>query len=151
MKIKFLIILLVLIGASQNSLFAQINEIQENIVAIYDEDGFVSPDEKGQFNYLINIKSRDTLFESDGYNFIIDNRIGFEEYASMKDVGDKVSLDTLKYVTISDLAQFPSCKLHKFLSLQKDIYLILKEINSKNYWRYRIFYKGTQKNVEMLK
>lgn len=150
MKINLLLGIFLFIAAFQNNLFAQI-KTQENTINIYDGNGFVNPGENGEFNYLINIKSGDTLFESDGYKFIINNRIGFEEYTDLKDLGEKISLDTLKIMTISDLAQFSSCKLHEFLSLQKEIYLILKEEDSKNYWRYLIIYKGTQKNIEMLK
>ena len=124
---------------------------KEDTLIILDENGFVNSDEKGQLYYLISMKSRDTLFDRDGYNFILNNRRGFEEYASLNEMGEKVSLVTQNYLKITDLAQFSNCELHNFLSLKKEIYVILKNKKNSTYWKYPVLYTGTQKNVEMLK
>src|SRR5690606_26574536 len=106
MKINLLLILLLSISLVS---YSQIEK--EVCLFILDENGFVNSDEKGQLYYLVSMKSRDTLFDRDGYNFILNNRRGFEEYASLNEMGAKVSLDTLNYVKISDLAHFSNCEL----------------------------------------
>jgi len=146
MKINLLLILLLSISLVS---YSQIEK--EVSLFILDENGFVNSDEKGQLYYLVSMKSRDTLFDRDGYNFILNNRRGFEEYASLNEMGAKVSLDTLNYVKISDLAHFSNCELHNYLSLKKEIYVIFKNKKDSSYWRYPVIYTGTQKNVEMLK
>lgn len=156
---KFILITSVLVLVFQNNLLAQKNEGEKQILTIYDEDGFVNSDEQGLFHYLLNIKSRDTLFESDGYKFIINNRVGFEKYQNLKEVGQNVSIDTIEYLTISDLSKFSSSELHNFLSLQNKIFLVLGTTENHlslskiatTYIRYPIIYKGTEKNIEMMK
>lgn len=145
---KFKSLLVLLLSISQIS-YSQLEP--DNPLIILDDNGFVNSDEKGQLYYLISIKSSDTLFDRDGYNFILNNRRGFEEYAALKELGEKVSIDTLNYVTIPDLTDFSNCELHNYFSLKKEIYVIFKNKNNSIFSKYPIIYTGTQKNVEMLK
>ncbi|MCP9201480.1 hypothetical protein MKO06_16340 [Gramella sp. GC03-9] len=130
---------------------AQTNNDTEKALTIYDVDGFVNSDENGLFHYIISLKSKDSLFTSDGYKFIIDNRLGFDKYADLKGIGEEVSLDSVKYLDISELSKFTNCELHNFLSLQTKIFVIFKPKDKAQFYKYPIIYTGTQKNIEMLK
>ena len=139
--------------------FAQAGEGKINELNIYDEDGFFNSDEQGQFHYLISIKSRDSLFKSDGYKFLVNTRIGVDEYSSLKEVGEVITLDSLDHIKKTELAKFSSCKLHNLLSAQDQIFVILTEKRKNHssgelettYRKYPIQYTGTQKNIEMMK
>ena len=115
---------------------------------IYDKYSDIQQDENGRLNYLISIKSRNILFNSDGYKFIIPNQKGFEEFYDIKELGQKVTLDTLTYSKIGELQKFDPCDLHNFLSEKKEIFLVT--ITHKSLKCYRIIYKGTEKNLEIL-
>ncbi len=158
-NVKNIILLIIIFLLTPFPSFAQENEEISRILNIYDEDGFFNSDEQGQFHYLISIKSRDTLFESDGYKFLINNRIGFDEYSSLQEVGEVISLDTLDLIKKTELAKLASCELHKFLSSQDQIFVIIREMSTNHssgvlettYRGYPIHYMGTQKNIEMMK
>ncbi|UJH92096.1 hypothetical protein LZ575_05710 [Antarcticibacterium sp. 1MA-6-2] len=157
MRTQYFYYLLIFFLILPFSLIAQNSKQKTTELNIYDKDGVVNSDEQGLFHYLISIKSKDTLFQRDGYKFIIDNRKGFNEYVNLEEVGQKFSMDTIKCLTISDLEKFSACELHNFLSSKKSIFLTLgpKNKNSsgerrKIYTRYPLIYKGTQKNIEMM-
>lgn len=145
MTIRFVISISLIILTFPSNLFAQKGEEKQRVLIIYDENGFVNSDEQGLFHYLFSIKNKNSLIERDGYKFIINNQTGFEKYADLKEIGKEVSLDTLKYIKISDLANFTNCELHNYLSLQEEIYVIFKRKNLQNYRRYPINYMGYTK------
>lgn len=156
---KNIILLIIIFLLTPFPSFAQENEEISRILNIYDEGGFFNSDEQGEFHYLISIKSRDSLFKSDGYKFLINNRIGFDEYSSLQEVGKVISLDTLDLIKKTVLAKFTNCDLHNLLSAQDQIFVILSEkrknhssgVLETTYRRYPVHYMGTQKNIEMMK
>lgn len=128
---------------------------QGKTLLIYDKTPSINIGTKGKAFYLISFKSRDKRFDTNSYKFIISNKDGFETYKPLNKVGKVVALDTLDYLNLKELRAKPPWELHNFLSLKKNIYLIVKKqnVNSENtiFLRYPLIYKGTQKNLEMLK
>lgn len=156
MTVRFLISISLISLTFSSNLFAQIDVEKQQVLVIYDENGFVNSDELGLFHYLISVKSKDSLFKRDGYKFVINNQTGFEKYADLEEIGEEVSLATLEYIEISDLANLTNCELHNYLSRQKKIYVIFNDNKNSfggidSYRKYPVIYEGTQKNLEMLK
>lgn len=129
-----------------NNCFSQ--DFSAGTLNLLDEKAPISHDPNGSIHYLISLKSSNSTFQSDGYKFIIPNQKGFEEFYELKELGVVVSLDTINYKKVEELATIPPCDLHEFFSEKKEIFLLSK--NNDIIKRYRIIYKGTEKNIEML-
>ncbi|TVZ52691.1 hypothetical protein [Dokdonia sp. Hel_I_53] len=105
-------------------------------------------------------KSEDPRFISDYFRFEVFNTVYIEDkneigYLTPKELRKKVSIDTLKYVTINELVEQKAFwQVHNELSLKKKIFL-LEEVNctsitAKNSFEYFILpliYVGTRKNI----
>ncbi len=120
---------------------------------ILDEDGFSNVGGFDEIIYLINIKRPKGEFDSDSYKFNVPNQVGFEEYKKFKDIRTEIDLDTISFITVDELSKKGSCELHEFFSKLKHknayIYSIVKI--KKAFYTFPINYKGTEKNLYMLK
>ena len=123
----------------------QTNDIQY----IYDEDPLINSDETGQLHYLIYVKSEDVQFDSDSYKFIVPNRTGFELHQNLDEMEEEIDIDSIDHTTMGELTAMGPCELHQKLSLSPKKYLVYKKNGT--FVRIPIIYKGTEKNMEMLK
>ncbi|MFN2262164.1 MAG: hypothetical protein ABR595_08895 [Psychroflexus sp.] len=134
------------------SVFSQTKKNAE-IIYILDEGGFVNTDLQNRLHYLINIDREGSEFDSDGYKFTVPNQLDFENFLKFKEIRKKVNLDTISFYEVSELKKMDTCDLHDFFSRitmrRRQIYAIIKEKNT--YYTFPINYKGTQKNLNMLR
>ncbi len=128
-------------------------EKKNDLLYILDEDGFSNVGGFDEIIYLINIKRPKGEFGSDSYKFNVPNQVGFEEYKKFKNIRAEIDLDTISYISMDELSHKGTCELHEFFSRIKYknayIYSIVKI--KKRYYTFPINYKGTEKNLYMLK
>ncbi|UPS92512.1 hypothetical protein [Bizionia sp. M204] len=151
-------VFLVLFGLYFQSFYSQndtLNLILENPI-------YGNRYDSGDIGVGFAIQSKDKRFLTDYYNFNIINLKGIDSlgnvaYYSLKDIRKEISIDSINYISISDLTKDKKFwQVHNELSLKKKIFLIEKrkgKFNSSTgkyeitYYMLPMIYEGTRKNV----
>ena len=134
------------------NIFSQ--DFEQKQLYILDEEPIIKDDEEGRINYYIILKSIDSIFINDAYIFNIPNRIGFDDFSTLKDIKKEINLDTVVYVKKNKLKSMEPWVLHNYLSTNKIIYLITKNNTKQSkepiFYEYKIIYNGTLKDLEFI-
>ena len=136
---------------SLNSCNSQLATINDNeSIYIYDSNPIINSDEIGNLHYILSVNNDKS--ESDAYKFIIPNRVGLNKYLGLGKIGKDVSIDTLKYLEKKNFQKESLVKIHNFFSYHKKMYLIRpKTKSSDKHIIYPLSYKGTEKNLHIMK
>ena len=92
---------------------------QESNFYILDEDGYLNTDEHSKIHYLFKVKRNDSIFGMDTYIFLVPNRVGFDEFLTIKELRKSIDLNSVNYVETEELSKMGSCDLHEFFSKKK--------------------------------
>jgi len=137
MVVKKIIVLLMLFCIN---IYGQNNS--DSVFILKDDNININVLQENVYNIHLNIKSIDTSFKFDTYNFQIISP-GFETL-SLDKFKKEIDVKHKKIYTYKDLSKLDPCDLHKFLSSNL-IYLLDSE-NKVNYcWRMQ--YTGTSKDI----
>lgn len=143
-------------------LFQSIFSQNDTLYLLIEKPIFSNRYDSGDIGTGFAVKSKDKRFLTDYYYFNIKNLKGIDSlgnttYYSLKDVRKEVFIDSIDYVSISDLTKDKAFwEVHNDLSLKKKIVLIEKkegEFNSStgeyaiNYYMFSMTYEGTRKNI----
>ncbi len=136
-----------------------LSQKNDTVYILIENPSFKNNNCENTLNFGFSIKSKDTRFITDYYQFNLSKAKGFNkngdfEYYTIEELRKEVMIDSIKYKTLKSLENSGNWELHNELSLKKTVLLekktIKKDSNGNHITKYYIIpmiYEGTRKNV----